>query len=54
MVYLPKQERSVPALVVELKWDQPAEGAIAQIKKKRVCGLGERVYLRNLTGRGEL
>lgn len=34
VVYLPKRERSVPALVVELKWDQSAEGAIAQIKKK--------------------
>ena len=34
VVYLPKRERSVPALVVELKWDQSADGAIAQIKKK--------------------
>lgn len=34
MVYLPKRDRSVPALVVELKWDRSAEGAIAQIKKK--------------------
>jgi len=34
VVYLPKRERSVPALVVELKWDQSAEGAITQIKKK--------------------
>lgn len=34
VVYLPKRERSVPALVVELKWDRSAEGAIAQIKEK--------------------
>ena len=34
VVYLPKRERSVPALVVELKWDQSADGAITQIKKK--------------------
>ena len=25
-----------PALVVELKWDKSAEGAIQQIKKKRI------------------
>jgi len=34
VVYLPKRERNVPALVVELKWDLSAEGAIAQIKAK--------------------
>lgn len=34
VVYLPKRGRRVPALVVELKWDQSAEGAIAQIKEK--------------------
>ncbi|WP_300739349.1 AAA family ATPase, partial [uncultured Dubosiella sp.] len=34
VVYLPKRERNVPALVVELKWDRSAEGAIAQIKAK--------------------
>lgn len=35
VVYLPKREQKVPALVVELKWDQSAEGAISQIKDKR-------------------
>ena len=35
VVYLPKRERRVPALVVELKWNKSAEGAIAQIKEKR-------------------
>lgn len=35
VVYLPKRERHVPALVVELKWNESAEEAIAQIKEKR-------------------
>ena len=26
-----------PAIVVELKWDKTAEGAIAQIKNKEYC-----------------
>ena len=34
VVYLPKRDRNVPALVVELKWDQSAEGAISQIREK--------------------
>lgn len=34
VIYLPKRERNVPALVIELKWDRSAEGAIAQIKAK--------------------
>lgn len=37
MVYLPKAEylSSYPALVIELKWNQSAETALAQIKEKR-------------------
>ncbi|MGN0485516.1 MAG: AAA family ATPase [Lachnospiraceae bacterium] len=35
MVYLPKKYSEKPALVVELKYDKSAEGAIAQIKEKR-------------------
>ena len=35
VVYLPKRERRVPALVVELKWNKTAKGAIDQIKEKR-------------------
>lgn len=35
IVYLPKKTSPVPALVIELKWNKSAEGAIAQIKKKR-------------------
>lgn len=38
MVYIPKKKfPEKPALVVELKWDQSAEGAIAQIKEKQYC-----------------
>ena len=35
IVYLPKQGMSVPALLIELKWNQSAETAIDQIKKKK-------------------
>lgn len=38
MVYVPRKKfPDKPALVVELKWDKSAEGAIAQIKKKEYC-----------------
>ncbi|MDE7318181.1 MAG: ATP-binding protein [Lachnospiraceae bacterium] len=35
LVYLPRKMSSVPALVIELKWNQNAEGAIAQIREKQ-------------------
>lgn len=35
VVYLPKREIDKPALVVELKWNQSAQGAIAQIKDRQ-------------------
>lgn len=35
MVFIPKRRSKKPALVVELKWDQSAEGAIEQIKNKK-------------------
>ena len=35
IVYLPKKASQMPALVIELKWNQSAVGAIAQIKEKR-------------------
>ena len=35
MVFLPKRTSHCPALVIELKWNKTAEGAIAQIKNKR-------------------
>ena len=34
IVYLPRQGVKRPALVAELKWDQSAEGAIAQIRNR--------------------
>ncbi len=38
MVYVPRSRfRDKPALVVELKWDKSADGAIAQIKEKKYC-----------------
>lgn len=35
IVYLPKNNSPVPALVIELKWDQFAQAAIEQIKNKK-------------------
>lgn len=35
MVFLPKRTCAKPALVLELKWNQSAEGAISQIKNKK-------------------
>ena len=38
MVFLPKHKfPDKPALVIELKWDKSAEGAIKQIKEKNYC-----------------
>ena len=34
MVFLPKRTSLNPALILELKWDKTAEGAIRQIKNK--------------------
>ena len=34
LVYIPKHDSDWPALVIELKWNKDAEGAIAQIQKK--------------------
>ena len=35
VVFLPKQASGMPTLVVELKWNKSAQGAIDQIKRKR-------------------
>lgn len=35
IVYFPKKSSPLPALVIELKWDQSVKGAITQIKEKR-------------------
>ncbi len=34
VVYLPKRKSMLPAMIVELKWDKPSEGAIRQIKDR--------------------
>lgn len=35
IVYLPKKDSNLPTLVIEMKWNKSAEGAIGQIKEKR-------------------
>ena len=35
VVYLPRRDTDRPALVVELKWNKSARGAIAQIKDRQ-------------------
>lgn len=35
MAFIPKKSVTVPAMILELKWDKSAEGAISQIKDKR-------------------
>ena len=35
IVFLPKKHSNKPALLVELKWNKSAEGAISQIKDKK-------------------
>ena len=35
MVYLPPKNTDYPALVIELKWDKSAKGAIRQIKDRQ-------------------
>lgn len=37
IVFLPKSHADKPALLVELKWDKSAAGAIQQIKEKQYC-----------------
>ena len=49
IVYLPKRWSGMPALVIELKWNATAEGAIAQIQKKKypecLKGFGNEILL---------
>ena len=45
IVYLPRREAEHPALLIELKWDKSAEGAIAQIKDRRYAD-----WIKNYTG----
>jgi hypothetical protein len=34
IVYIPKKNSSLPAMVIELKWNKTAQGAIKQIKNR--------------------
>lgn len=49
IVYLPKKDSVLPTLIIELKWNQSVEGAIAQIKNKRypeaIKGYGGKILL---------
>ena len=45
VVYLPRRNTDRPALVVELKWNQSAEGAIAQIRERKYVS-----WIENYTG----
>ncbi|MCI9383255.1 MAG: AAA family ATPase [Lachnospiraceae bacterium] len=49
LVYLPKKNSMMPALVIELKWNQSANGTIAQIREKKypeaLKGFGGEVLL---------
>lgn len=38
IVFLPRRQSDKPAMIIELKWDQQAEGAISQIKKRNYTG----------------
>ena len=35
VVYLPKKDSVLPVMIIELKWNKSAEGAIRQIKEKK-------------------
>lgn len=53
VVFIPKRSSSLPAMIVELKWDKPAEGAIAQIKARNypafLKGYGGDIILTGIT-----
>ena len=34
VVFIPKRDTSLPAMIVELKWNKTADGAIKQIKER--------------------
>ncbi|MCM1175298.1 MAG: ATP-binding protein [Blautia sp.] len=41
VVYLPKKSSAMPVMVIELKWNKSAEGAIGQIKEKKYSQIFE-------------
>ena len=38
IAFIPLRHSDYPAMLVELKWDQDAEGAITQIKERKYAG----------------
>lgn len=38
IVFIPRKNSGKPAMVIELKWDKTAKGAIYQIKNKKYAG----------------
>lgn len=53
IVYLPKKRSMLPILVIELKWNQSADGTISQIKNRRypeaVKGYGGEILLMGIS-----
>ncbi len=53
IVYFPGKSSPMPALVIELKWNQEVQGAIAQIKERRypaaLSGYGGDILLVGIT-----
>lgn len=46
ILFLPGPESSKPALIIELKWDKSAQGAISQIKKKNYAQVLSKFHYR--------
>ena len=42
VVYLPKKDSALPIMIIELKWNKSAEGAIKQIREKKYPQILER------------
>ena len=42
IVFVPRRHSDKPAMIVELKWNQSAEGAISQIKARNYTGVLEK------------
>lgn len=42
IVFVPRRHSDKPAMIVELKWNQSAEGAISQIKARSYTGVLEK------------
>ena len=57
ILYMPKKDSPLPALVIELKWNKSAQGAIEQIRKRRypeaIKGYGGEILLVGISYRKE-